>query len=576
MSETQTTSTAVPVKSSRHFLSAETDFNSWESVKPFYDNLQSRTFKNIDDLQLWLKDLSELDAAISEHVGWLYIRMTCNTQDKAAADAYTNFVSTIQPQIAEYDDIFNRKLLDSEFTKGLSIDYKIHLDSIRNQVKIFRKENIQLIADLTVKEQKFGEIAGDMTVDVNGKTLTLQQAANFLRRQDRALREDVYFKIAGRRLQDKDKLDILFSELVEFRNKIALNAGFENYRDYKFVELDRFDYTPSDCSKFHDSIQKQIVPIVDSMLKKRKEELKTDALKPWDLDVDTSGKPELKPFKTGQELTSKTIECFYAIDSYFGKVVEALHSMQHLDLDSRIGKAPGGYNYPLYETGVPFIFMNSSGSMQDVVTMVHEGGHAIHSMLTHKLPFVGFKELPSEVAELASMSMELISMEHWNYFFEDADDLKRARREQLEGVLEALPWIACIDKFQHWIYLHPNHSTGERTDAWKNIYGSFSSQEIDWNNAMHVREKLWQKQLHLFEVPFYYVEYGMAQLGAIAVWRNYKSDPEKAIQQYKDALSLGSTRSIPEVYKTAGIRFDFSESYIAELASFVKVELEKV
>jgi oligoendopeptidase F len=208
--------------------------------------------------------------------------------------------------------------------------------------------------------------------------------------------------------------------------------------------------------------------------------------------------------------------------------------------------------------------------------MVHEGGHAIHSMLTHSLEFVGFKELPSEIAELASMSMELISMEHWNYFFENDDDLRRARREQLEGVLEALPWIACIDKFQHWIYLHPSHTTEERTQAWKDIYGSFTSSTINWDNAQPVREALWQKQLHLFEVPFYYVEYGMAQLGAIAVWRNYKNDPQQAIRQYKEALSLGSTKSIPEVYRTAGIRFDFSESYISELASFVRAELEKV
>jgi len=576
MSDIQTTSTAVPEKNSRRFLSKDTDFNSWTSLKPFYEELKSRMLPGIDSLKSWLADLSELDAAVSEHVGWLYIRMTCNTQDKSATDAYTHFVSEIQPAIAEFDDAFNRKLLENPMKAELSDDYKIHLASLQNQVRIFRKENIQLIADLTVKEQKYGEIAGEMTVDVNGKTLTLQQAANFLKQQDRKLREEVYFKIAGRRLKDRAKLDEIFNELVKLRHQVAVNAGFDNFRDYKFVELDRFDYTPDDCSDFHNAVQKQIVPVVDTMLKKRKEELKLQSLKPWDLEVDTSGKPEIRPFKTGSELTKKTIDCFYAIDPYFGKVVEALHALNHLDLDSRIGKAPGGYNYPLYETGVPFIFMNSSGSMQDVVTMVHEGGHAIHSMLTHRLEFVGFKELPSEVAELASMSMELISMEHWNYFFKDEDELRRARREQLEGVLEALPWIACIDKYQHWIYLHPQHTIAERTAAWKEIYSSFSSTAIDWSGAEEAREALWQKQLHLFEVPFYYVEYGMAQLGAIAVWRNYKTDPEKAIRQYKVALSLGSTKSIPEVYATAGIRFDFSDAYIRELADFVKGELEKV
>lgn len=572
----QTTSTAVPEKNSRLFLAADIDFSSWESLKPFYENLKSRNFNTIGDMKSWLRDLSELDAAVSEHVGWLYIKMTCNTQDKIASEAYTNFVSEIQPLIAEYDDAFNRKFLDSPVKNELPPEYKIHLASISNQVRIFRKENIPLIAELMVKEQKFGEIAGDMTVEVNGKTLTLQQATNYLKQQDRNLREEVFFKMGNRRLADRNKLDELFSELVKMRHQVALNAGFENYRDYKFVELDRFDYTPQDCADFHHSVKQQIVPIVDSMQQKRKSELKLEQLKPWDLDVDTSGKPELKPFRTGHELTRKTIECFYAIDSYFGQVVEALHSMHHLDLDSRIGKAPGGYNYPLYETGVPFIFMNSSGSMQDVVTMVHEGGHAIHSMLTHKLEFVGFKELPSEVAELASMSMELISMEHWNYFFENEDDLRRARREQLEGVLEALPWIACVDKFQHWLYLHPEHTVEERTTAWIDHFTAFSGKTVDWNKALEVRDALWQKQLHLFEVPFYYIEYGMAQLGAIAVWRNYKKNPRQAIQQYKDALSLGSTRSIPEVYEAAGIKFDFSENYIMELAGFVKDELQKV
>ena len=208
--------------------------------------------------------------------------------------------------------------------------------------------------------------------------------------------------------------------------------------------------------------------------------------------------------------------------------------------------------------------------------MVHEGGHAVHSMLTHGLEFVGFKELPSEIAELASMSMELITMEHWNYFFENEDDLRRAKREQLEGVLEALPWIACVDQFQHWIYEHPDHTAAMRTDAWEKTYSSFSSPTVNWKQAEDVRSALWQKQLHIFEVPFYYIEYGMAQLGAIAVWRNYKKDPKAALQQYKNALSLGSTRSIPEVYHTAGIRFDFSESYIRELVGFVRSELEKV
>jgi oligoendopeptidase F len=257
-------------------------------------------------------------------------------------------------------------------------------------------------------------------------------------------------------------------------------------------------------------------------------------------------------------------------------VLTTLRDKNYTDLDSRIGKAPGGYNYPLYESGVPFIFMNASGSLRDVVTMVHEGGHAIHSMLTSELDFIGFKELPSEVAELASMSMELISMEHWDHFFTDPAELKRAKKDQLEGVIETLPWIACIDSYQHWLYLNPEHTVEQRTEQWKKTILGFSSSLVDWSTEQQALEIMWQKQLHLFEVPFYYIEYGMAQLGAIAVWRNYKTNPEKAIEQYMDALRLGYTVSIPKVYEAAGIRFDFSEKYIRELISFVKSEMDKL
>jgi oligoendopeptidase F len=253
-----------------------------------------------------------------------------------------------------------------------------------------------------------------------------------------------------------------------------------------------------------------------------------------------------------------------------------MKEMGHLDLDSRIGKAPGGFNYPLYEIGVPFIYMNAAGTLRDLVTMVHEGGHAIHSFLTRDLELTEFKSVPSEVAELASMGMELISMDFWDEFFTNEDDLKRAQKEQLEKVISTLPWVAAIDKFQHWIYENPNHTEKERYDKWKEIMNTFGSAVVDWSGFEDVRSNLWQKQLHLFEVPFYYIEYGMAQLGAIALWRNYKQNPEKTIKQYKEALKLGYTKSIGEIYKTAGIEFNFTRNYVRELMHFVSDELKKL
>ncbi len=560
----------------RKFIPANLIISDWNSIEPFYVSLTNRPLTSLSDLNQWLKDLSELEAIVEEHAGWLYIRMTCNTKDKSLSDAFEFYIEEVNPKIAPFADKLNKKLLACTFVKQLDERYSIYVKQIENEVKLFREENIALEAELTVKEKHYGEIAGAMTIELNGKTLTLQQASNHLKDPDRAHRNLVYHKIMSRRLQDREKLDSLFNELIALRTKIAANAGFSNYRDYKFVDLNRFDYTPADCVSFHNSVSTCVVPVLDQLMQERKAAMKLDVIKPWDLDVDQSGLPDMKPFKTGTELMDKSIDCFNAIHPYFGHVLNTLKTKSYTDLDSRIGKAPGGYNYPLYESGVPFIFMNASGSLRDVVTMVHEGGHAIHSMVTRDLDFIGFKEVPSEIAELASMSMELISMEHWDCFFTDKEELKRAKREQLEGVIETLPWIACIDAFQHWLYLNPGHTVEERTQAWKKIYSKFSSSLVDWSEDTQALEAIWQKQLHLFEVPFYYIEYGMAQLGAIAVWRNYKMNPSEAIKNYTKALQLGYSASIPEVYKTAGIRFDFSENYISELINFVREEMNKL
>lgn len=574
--ETASTYFTAPVKAPRRFLPDTLEIDSWDALSPYFKELEERLLHSADGLKQWLEDLSELESVVQEHVGWLYIRMTCNTQDEALVKAYTFFINEINPHIEPFADRLNRKLLDCPFRNGLDKRFSIHLRSTENEIRLFREENIPLNAELSTREQKYGEIAGAMSVELNGKTLTLQQAANFLREPNRGVRQSAYEKIVSRRLQDREKLDSLFDELLKLRHQIANNSGFSNYRDYKFVAMDRFDYTADDCMRFHDSVRQAIVPVLDKLMEERQRDMGLESLKPWDIDVDSKGRPDLKPFTDGSDLMRKTIACFSEIDPYFGFVARTLDEMRFIDLDSRIGKAPGGYNYPLYETGVPFIFMNASGSFRDVVTMVHEGGHAIHSMLTRDLEFVGFKELTSEIAELASMSMELISTEHWHHFFPNEEELRRAKREQLENVLEALPWIACVDRFQHWLYTHPGHTVEERTAAWDEVYRAFSPSRVDWSGHEPVRKSLWQKQLHLFEVPFYYIEYGMAQLGAIALWRNYRNDPKTAIEQYKQALSLGYTRSIPEVYQAAGIRFDFSENYIQELAAFVQEELEKL
>ncbi|MBL7883376.1 MAG: M3 family oligoendopeptidase [Bacteroidia bacterium] len=567
----------IPSKPIRAFLPQELTIDSWAKVESYFIDLKNRSINNVQELEKWLKDRSELEAVLSEDLAWRYIKMTCDTANEELTNSYNFFVEKIEPYVAPFGNELNKKFIASEYIVQLDQSkYAIYIRGIKKALELYRDENIPLQTKIATESQKFGAITAAMTIDWEGKELTLQMASSLLKDVNRKIREEVYCKIQERRSVDVDKLNELFSNLIQLRHQVALNSGFKNYRDYKFEELGRFDYTVNDCYNFHQSISKEILPLAEVADKKRKEVLNLDVLKPWDGDVDLEGKPPLKPVENGKELTDKSIECFYKIRKSYGEYLEIMKAMGHLDLDSRKGKAPGGYNYPLYEIGVPFIFMNSVGLHRDIVTMVHEGGHAIHSFVTRDMEITDFKSTPSEVAELASMSMELISMEHWDVFFKNEDDLKRAKKEQLDKSLRTLLWIAAVDKFQHWVYENPTHSVAERMAEWKNVISQFSSTIYDYTGLEAVRERGWQSQLHIFEVPFYYIEYGMAQLGAIAVWRNYKNNPEDALNKYEAALRLGYTKSIPEIYKTAGVKFDFSQSYVKELADFVKSELEKI
>lgn len=549
----------------------------WENLEPILNELLERPIDNVNELEQWLKDKSELEAALEEDFAWRYIRMSCDTANEELVKNFQYFATEIEPKISPVANLLNQKFNDSPFIEELDHDkYFVYIRAIRKALEIYREENVELLTKLQVSQQKYQGITGSMSVTINDQEYTLEQAANFIKDTDRQVRQQAWETIQQRRLVDKDDLNMLFDELITMRHQVALNAGFENYRDYMFQALGRFDYTPKDCYDFHEAIEKKIVPILKEQAEKRAELLGIEVLKPWDMDVSSTGKPALKPFKSGTELIDKTITCFNAIDPKLGQMLSIMKANQLFDVESRKGKAPGGYNYPLAETGAPFIFMNSANSFRDLTTMVHEGGHAIHTFLTANLELNDFKHCPSEVAELASMSMELISMDNWNIYFDSEEDLVRAKKEQLADVLKTLPWVAVIDQYQHWIYTNPDHNAADREEAFKQIYNRFGAGFTNWDGLEKEFGNTWQKQLHLFEVPFYYIEYAIAQLGAIAIWKNYKENPQKALQQYLDALALGYTKPINEIYETAGIKFDFSLDYIDELASFVKEELEKL
>lgn len=556
------------------FIADDFVVESKDSLIPLYESLLNRTINSSEDFKHFLKDVSDLESTISEDMAWRYIKMTCDTQDKETEQRYLFFVQEIQPAIAPYDDKINQKIVSSAYCAELEQwpEYAIYFRGLRSAVELFREENIPLQAELQSLAQQYASIMGAMSITYQGKEFTLQQASNFLMETDRNVREEVWKLLRERRRQDIESLEDIFDKMVSLRHRVAQNAGFPNYRDYMFKALGRFDYTVQDCEKFHNAIAEVVVPILRAITQNRKTALGYEVLKPWDTAVDPQGRKPLKPFETGEELLAKSKLCFEDLDTFFSNCLNTMEQKHLFDLESRIGKAPGGYNYPLAKTNLPFIFMNASGNLRDVETMVHEGGHAIHSFLMAPLELNAFKNTPSEVAELASMSMELLSMKSWSRFMAGTD-LNRAKTEQLEGIVSTLPWIATVDAFQHWIYTHPNHNREERKAKWLELNRIFGTGMVDYTGYEEALEYGWHKQLHIFEVPFYYIEYGFAQLGAIGVWKNFSEDETLGLKQYKEALKLGYTRGIPEIYKTAGVQFDFSEQYLHSLFGFVSEKL---
>jgi oligoendopeptidase F len=540
-----------------------------------YQILLNTPLQDHDDLFQWLRKRAEFESTIEEESGWRYIKTTTHTQDQEAQTLFEEFTQVWYPIIAQKSHELNQKLLKfpsvNEYEEP---GFKRYFHDIQKSVSLFREENIAIESELRMLGNEYGSIMGSIFIEHEGHHLTLQQAAKLLKENNRSLRHAIYLKLAAARMEKRDELNILLDKMVQLRHQMALNAGFSNYRDYKFEELGRTDYTPLDCETFHNAVEKAIVPINRRFMEERKKVMGLDVLKPWDIKVDPLGRTPLAPFSSSNELIDKTKKVLNRLDQSFASWLETLQSNHRLDLESRPNKAPGGYQYPLPASGIPFIFMNATGTMGDLSTLVHEMGHAVHTQLAnHWLTL--FQNTPMEVAELASMSMELITMHLWDEFF-NPEDLKRAQADQLQDAIGMLPWIAQVDAFQHWMYLHPNHTSSEREAYWQELNQRFGTGLIDHSDIEDYPKIGWQGQLHIYEVPFYYIEYGFAQLGALAVWKNFLQNPMEALAAYKSALSLGNTQSIPDVYQTAGVSFNFSEEYLNHLAQFVMNEYQKI
>ena len=556
------------------FVPAEIDATCWENVKPYYDQLLERTFKCSGCVTQFLLDRSELDAAVQEAGSNLYIAMTCDTEDEEAKKAFLAFIENVDAEHKKISFSLNKKVVECPFISDLDQNhYGVLLRDWKADVDIFREENVPLQTEDTKLGQEYSEICGAMMVDFDGEQKRMPQMGAYLQEQDRNVRESAWRAVAGRRLQDREAIDDIFDNMVVNRNQTALNAGFNDYRAYMFAVKHRFDYTPEDCIAFHDAIEQTCMPIVRKLAKERKDALGVESLRPWDLAVDPYGHPPLKPFDTADDLIEKTSSLFHRMDGELGEMFDTMRDGGYsLDLASRKGKAPGGYQASRDRQRKPFIFMNAASLPRDLDTMVHEAGHAFHYMLCRHDDLVWHRGAPLEFAEVASMSMESLAYPYLDEFY-SAAECKRAIRKHLEGVVSTLPWVATIDAFQHWIYLHPEHTQNERTSYWLSLEDRFGA-GADWDGLVAEHEAMWHRQLHPFEVPFYYVEYGIAQLGALQMWLTYRNNPTEALAAYKKGLALGASKPLPQLFETSGLKFDFSVDMVGTLMQAVEEELD--
>lgn len=553
---------------------AITSMDKHEQLEQCFRTLLNSNTDSAQALEKWLLDLNTIQDEISEVLSKDYANFQCHNDNEEIKTRFTYDQEVISPILKKYQDQFDKFFYNNEFRGNLSSEYDILIQKKVNAIELFREENVALEIEEDKLSTEYYDITGKITVMWEEEEKTLPQMAIYLKDADRTIREKAWKLIQERRLQDTAALDDIMDKLVAIRHKKALNAGLSDYRAYKFKDLERFSYTPEDCIKFHESVLKYVVPLSVKIQKEHQQELNVDIYKPWDIDAVPKNQLPLKPYNTVEELIDGVIRMFERTDKFFSDTLKSMKSQNTLDLQSRKAKSPGGFCDYFPVSKIPFIFMNGAQSHNDVVTLAHEGGHSVHSMLCADMKISDYRNTPSESAELASMSMELMTMDKWDEFYKNEEDFKRAKREQLEGIIKFLPWGITVDKFQHWIYLNPQATSEERNNKFAEIAKEYTYSAVDFTDFEEVLKHRWKNQLHIYEVPFYYIEYAIAQLGALQIWKNYKENPKKAIEAYKTALSLGCSKSLSEVYAAAGIRFDFSEEIIKDLMNFVSKELE--
>lgn len=527
------------------------------------------------DLENWLKEQSKVIWDIEEQLRSHYIAFQCNTDDEEIKDTFEHDQQFVKPLLKRYQNLLDNKYLESPFRMELDSNVYGLLDTkIKNAQKLFCEENIEL----EIKEDKliteYFEITGGLSGIWDGEEKTITELQSYLQDSNRDTRKKAKTIISEQFLSVEKELQNILNQLIEIRHQKAKNIQLENYRDYMFKKYERFDYSAKDCYELAESIRKYVVPLKDKILLEKKDKLQVDTLRPWDVSAVTPDQKVLKPIAKENDLIEKSTHIFNKLDVEFSALLNRMYKHNCLDLTSRKGKAAGGFCEYLPASQLSYIFMNLNYTQDDIVTFIHEMGHSIHNELIKPLKLRQYIEIPAETAELASMTMELFSLNYWDTFYTDKKDLKQAKINFFKDVISYLPIMLIVDQFQHWLYENPSHTSEERNEKYLQLQKHYQSSVIHIDGYENWIATSWLPVLHIFEVPFYYIEYAIAQLGALQMYKQYKEDPKQALENYKKALSLGSSQSIKEVYDAAGIRFDFSGETIKELMLFVEKELE--
>lgn len=558
----------------RRFVPTDADLGRWDHAEPLFSQLLRRPIQSSEELERWLEDASELAACLSEERTRRYVAMTQQTDDPEREARYLQFVREVQPRAEPLWFAVRRRYLElrDEFPLPEQRYFVLDRDT-RNAVNLFREENMPLLVREAELGQRYLKLVGSWTVEFGGQEYTLPQMAPFLEDPERDTRQQAWEAVVRRRLQDREALEDLFDALMEVRQAVAQNAGFPDYRAYAFRALGRWDYTPEDCMAFHRAVERHVVPLLEMLCEQRRRALGVERLRPWDLEVDPLGRPPLQPFRDGAELARKAFEVFCRVDGDLAAQFRFLMEARLLDLDSRKGKAPGGYQVTLEEKRWPFVFMNAAGVASDVRTLLHEGGHAFHTLAVRDEPLVWYRHAPMEFSEVASMGMEVLSLPYLDVFYPNEEHQRRARREFFEGVVRLLAWVATVDAFQHQVYTHPRHTRHQRATWWLTTFRRFR-RGVDWSGYEEAEKYLWHRQPHLFCHPFYYIEYGIAQLGALQLWVRFRRNPSDAVRRYRAALRLGGSRPLRDLFEVAGLRFGLGEDVVAPLCEALREELQ--